>query len=164
MSARSHEATTETRFIVDRMLGTLSRYLRFMGYDTVSANSLRSGNTREDTLLLQRAVQDHRILLTKDKELARRGGELAVLIQTDEVLDQIDQLVKFGLIQPEVRMTRCSLCNEPLRPAGRHEVDASPYAPIKKEGLTFYWCRYCRRLYWMGSHGRNLKKRLKENL
>ena len=89
MSARSHEPTTETRFIVDRMLGTLSRYLRFMGYDTVSANSIRSGNTREDTLLLQRAVQDHRILLTKDKELARRGGEHAML--QDEALFHEDR-------------------------------------------------------------------------
>ena len=146
------------------MLGTLSRYLRFMGYDTISANSLKEGNTREDTILLQRAVQDHRILLTKDKELARRGGELALLIDTDDVLAQIAQLVKSGLIQPEVRMTRCSLCNEPLRSAGRHEVEISSYAPKKNEDLTFFWCTHCRRLYWMGSHGRNLKKRLKEKL
>jgi uncharacterized protein with PIN domain len=164
MSARSDEAVGETRFIVDRMLGTLSRYLRFMGYDTISANSLREGNTREDTILLRKAVEDHRILLTKDKELARRGGEIAVLIQTDEVLAQIDQLAKKELILPDVRMTRCSLCNELLRPAGRGEVEASPYAPRKKEGLTFFWCRHCRQLYWMGSHGRDLKKRLKERL
>jgi uncharacterized protein with PIN domain len=47
---------TEPRFITDRMLGTLTRYLRFMGYDTVSANDLYEGNRREDSLLLERAT------------------------------------------------------------------------------------------------------------
>ena len=44
---------TESCFIADRMLGTLTRYLRFMGYDTTSANGIAEGNTKEDTLLLE---------------------------------------------------------------------------------------------------------------
>ncbi len=58
------------------MLGTLTRYLRFMGYDTMSANSLSpGGSTREDTLLLEIAAGgDDRFLLTRDRELARRGA------------------------------------------------------------------------------------------
>jgi uncharacterized protein with PIN domain len=151
-------------FIVDRMLGTLGRYLRFMGYDTVSATSLREGNTREDTLLLRRAVYEGRILLTRDRELARRGGEMAVLIEDERVMPQVRQLAILGLIDPELRMTRCSLCNEVLRPASGHEIESAVYAPRKKEELTFFWCRNCRKLYWMGSHGRALSRRLKEEL
>jgi len=63
MSPRSTEQSPR-RFLTDRMLGTLTRYLRFMGYDTMSANSLSPGNTREDTLLLDIASKDDRILLT----------------------------------------------------------------------------------------------------
>lgn len=151
-------------FIVDRMLGTLGRYLRFMGYDTVSATSLREGNAREDTLLLQRAAHEGRILLTRDRELARRGGERAVLIQDERVMPQVRQLADLGLIDPELRMTRCSLCNELLRPASVHEIQSTAYAPRKKEELAFFWCRNCRKLYWMGSHGRALSRRLKEGL
>jgi uncharacterized protein with PIN domain len=151
-------------FIVDRMLGTLGRYLRFMGYDTVSATSLREGNTREDTLLLRRAVYEGRILLTRDRELARRGGEMAVLIEDERVMPQVRQLAILGLIDPELRMTRCSLCNEVLRPASGHEIESAVYAPRKKKELTFFWCRNCRKLYWMGSHGRALSRRLKEEL
>ncbi|MDD1677142.1 MAG: Mut7-C RNAse domain-containing protein, partial [Methanomicrobiales archaeon] len=60
------------------MLGTLTRYLRFMGYDTLSANSLEGGNAAEDTVLLRIAENEGRILLTRDRELARRGGKQAI--------------------------------------------------------------------------------------
>ncbi len=55
------------------MLGTLSRYFRFMGYDTVSASGMAEGNAKEDTLLLELASHENRILLTRDTELAARG-------------------------------------------------------------------------------------------
>jgi uncharacterized protein len=146
------------------MLGPLSRYLRFMGYDTASANSITPGNTREDTLLLARALQEKRLLLTRDKELARRGGDSAVLIGNQEVLGQIQQLVDLGLIEPELRMTRCSLCNEPLRPAREKEITGVSYAPKTSSEIPFFWCRRCRRLYWMGSHSRDLEYRFKKGL
>ena len=149
------------RFIADRMLGTLTRYLRFMGYDTLSANSLRRGNNREDTLILEIAAHDGRVILTRDRELARRGGQDAVLITSEAVLDQVRQLVTEGIIEnTHLRMTRCSLCNNLLRPATMAEVKSTDYAPEQRNDLDFFWCSTCHRLYWMGSHGRNLAERL----
>ncbi|MDD1716232.1 MAG: Mut7-C RNAse domain-containing protein [Methanolinea sp.] len=162
MSMPSGESGEYPRFLADRMLGTLCRYLRFMGYDTASASSIREGNRKEDTLLLERAVREGRILLTRDRELARRGGERAILIRGEGVLDQVRELSDRGLIRTELRLIRCSLCNDILRPATRSEVMRSPYAPRKTAGLEFSWCRRCRRLYWMGSHGKNLANRIKE--
>ena len=104
------------KFIADRMLGTLTRYLRFMGYDTLSANSLQPGNTREDTALLGIARAEGRILLTRDRELARRGGQMAILVEGDDVMAQIRSLRSLGLITPAVVMDRCSLCNTGAAP------------------------------------------------
>ena len=144
------------------MLGTLCRYLRFMGYDTASANSIAPGNTREDTVLLQRAASEGRVLLTRDRDLARRGGSSTVLVAEGDVLSQVRQLVGMGLVDPELRMNRCSICNEPLRVAHQKEIEGSGYAPGHGQGeMAFFWCRHCRRLYWMGSHGEALRKRLK---
>jgi uncharacterized protein with PIN domain len=151
-------------FIVDRMLGTLCRYLRFLGYDTLSANSLREGNTREDTLLLKTAERTGRILLTRDRELAARGAPRAILVTGENVLDQLRELVDRNLVSPELRLNRCSICNELLRPAREQEVAASPYAPKNRSGLRFYWCRRCKKLYWMGSHSKSLEKRIREGL
>lgn len=164
MSTTSRTEKPPVRFVADRMLGTLTRYLRFMGFDVLSANALRPGNRREDTTLLEIARHGSRILLTRDRELARRGGEQAVLIASEDILDQVRQLVEAGLIEPDVqlRMKRCSLCNACLRRASEEEIKSTDYAPEQREGLSFYWCTRCRKLYWMGSHGRNLAERLAE--
>jgi len=161
MSDRSRERPA---FIVDRMLGTLCRYLRFMGYDSLSANSLREGNRREDTLLLDLATRTGRILLTRDRNLVERGGERAVLVTGDDVIAQIRELTRRGLIVPELRLTRCSLCNRMLRPATEEEIAGADYAPRNRSDLRFYWCRSCKKIYWLGSHGENLEKRIKEGL
>jgi uncharacterized protein with PIN domain len=160
LCARSGENGGETRFITDRMLGTLSRYLRFMGYNTLSANGFAEGNTKEDTLLLNLAISDDRILLTRDAELARRGKERAVLVKSDDVMDQVRQLIEGGLIVRRVRMSRCSLCNTVLREAAAAEIRAAEYAPRDKKGFIFFWCDQCGKLYWNGSHGKSISERI----
>ena len=152
------------RFVADRMLGPLTRYLRFMGYDTLSASALREGDTREDTRLLSLAEGEDRILLTRDRELARRAGSRAVLIRSEQVLEQVHELHSLGLIEPDLTMDRCGLCNCVLRPASREEVESADYAPFHRGDLEFYWCEDCRKLYWMGSHGRNLREDLDRHL
>ena len=160
----SPESCAETRFITDRMLGTLSRYLRFMGYDTVSANGFAEGNAKEDTLLLNLALQENRILLTRDTELAARGKEQAVLMKSDDVMEQVQQLIDRGLIARRLRMTRCSLCNTELREATPGESEDADYAPQDKNGFTFFWCEQCSKLYWNGSHGRHISERIEQEL
>ncbi|MCX6689830.1 MAG: Mut7-C RNAse domain-containing protein [Methanoregula sp.] len=154
------ESEAEPTFVTDRMLGTLTRYLRFMGYDTVSANGLLPGNAKEDTLLLEMAAQEHRILLTRDHELARRGKDHVILISSDDVMVQVQQLIDRGLVRRQCRMSRCSLCNTVLRAATGAEIAGAEYAPEEKTGLTFFWCDECSKLYWNGSHGRMLSERI----
>ena len=160
----SEEKREGVKFIADRMLGTLTRYLRFMGYDTLSANSLEEGDTREDTALLGIARAEGRILLTRDRELAKRGGEAAVYVEGDDAMAQIRLLLSLGLVTPAVLMDRCSLCNTRLRPATGAEIAGADYAPGDRASIEFFVCPVCRKLYWMGSHGKNLMTRLRENL
>jgi uncharacterized protein with PIN domain len=160
----SAETGTETRFIADRMLGPLTRYLRFMGYDTTSANGLEEGNAREDTILLDMARQECRLLLTRDAELVRRGKDHALLIASEEVMEQVQQLIDRGLIKKRLALSRCSLCNTPLREANTCEIQNSDYAPKDWRNLSFFWCERCRKLYWNGSHGKQLEERIEREL
>jgi len=155
---------SDTRFVADRMLGTLTRYLRFMGYDTISANGFSPGNAQEDNLLLALAHDEHRVLLTRDHELARRGNDLAVLVTEGDVLAQVQQLIDRGLIKRQVLMSRCSLCNSVLREATEDEIRSAGYAPRDRSGFTFHWCERCRKLYWNGSHGQHLFLRIQSEL
>ena len=156
----SGDSRDETRFITDRMLGTLTRYLRFMGYDTTSANGLEAGNRKEDTLLIGMAAQEARILLTRDAELARRGKDRAVYVLSEDVMEQVQQLIDAGLIRRRLSLSRCSLCNTPLREATTCEIGETDYAPKDWRNLHFFWCGQCHRLYWNGSHGKQLEERI----
>lgn len=142
----------EPRFLVDRMLGPLTRYLRLLGYDTESADSLPPGNPKEDTRLLAWAGEEGRILLTRDRELAGRAGDRGVYVREKEILNQLSFLREKGLIDLSVRLIRCSICNSLLEDAPEEEIRGADYAPADEEGRTFCWCPSCRRLYWMGSH------------
>jgi hypothetical protein len=73
---------------------------------------------------------------------------------------QVQQLVDAGLIVQRLKLSRCSLCNTPLRPATGSEISGAGYAPKEQEGLTFCWCERCRKLYWNGSHGKQLEERI----
>jgi uncharacterized protein len=85
----------------------------------------------------------------------------AFLIRSDDVLDQVGQLTALGLVTPRVVTSRCPLCNGLLSPATAKEVaSAASYAPADLQGIPFFWCRHCSRLYWEGLHGDDLQRRL----
>ncbi|MCP1662495.1 MAG: hypothetical protein D5R99_03975 [Methanocalculus sp. MSAO_Arc1] len=152
--------TPEPAFLVDRMLGPLTRYLRFLGYDCESADSLPPGDPREDTTLLAWAEAEDRILLTRDRELAVRAGDVGIYIGASDVLDQVRYLKEQGVITLSVRLIRCSRCNTLLEDADREEIEKTPYAPPDTDGFTFYRCPSCSRLYWNGSHTGDIIRRI----
>ncbi len=152
------------KFLVDRMLGKLAIWLRIFGYDTLY---IADFNVRdEDTFMLENYVD--RILLTRDKELYERcikKRRKVILIKSDEVINQIRELVDSLNIRTEIRMDRCSVCNSILRKAKREEA----LRVMRREGIKedlmekyeLWFCEKCDKLYWMGSHYRNMVKFLK---
>lgn len=156
----------ERQFICDRMAGSLCRYLRLMGYDTLDANDLPMGNRREDTLLLKTAEEENRIVLTRDAELARRDRRLTLYLAGEKLEDQIRQLTKARLITPLLRLTRCSVCNNLLIPLSdetlsRHKDEITDIIPdLSPEEGEILWCQKCRKAYWEGSHTRSMKRRI----
>lgn len=146
------------------MLGSLAKYLRFMGYDTKSADMLISGDRREDSVLLEMAKSEARILLTRDRELFQRGKEISFHLKSDDVSCQVKELLLAGLISSSFKpgLERCILCNTKLRPAETDEIKSSSYAPQGRDKDEFMWCPLCRRLYWAGTHSENMEKRLRK--
>ena len=160
------EAPSESKFICDRMVGSLCRFLRFLGYDTLNANDLPPGNLKEDTILLRIAKKENRILLTRDAELARRDQILVVYLSGEHHEDQIRQLIVDGLIIPDLRLTRCPLCNTLLIPTSeavpseymKEIKEIRPDSPLEADQIT--WCRHCKKAYWEGSHTRKMREQI----
>jgi uncharacterized protein with PIN domain len=155
------------QFLVDRMLGRLVAWLRIFNYDTKSALELGI-NHDEDNELARLARAEGRVLLTRDlvlTERARKSGVTAVLLRPDDVKEQLCELMKHFPLETEPVMERCTTCNAPLRKAteadmGRVRKDAPPH--LIDEGKELWLCDRCGKIYWQGSHWRNIKKMSEE--
>lgn len=160
------DGSSEPRFICDRMCGALCRFLRFMGYDTLNANDLTPGNPKEDSLLLKTADIEDRILLTRDFELAGRDPNRVFRLSSESLDNQIYTLIIAGYIKPNIRLTRCSLCNHLLSPVSDKDLseflkkNPTIVLDCTQEIQKITWCKHCRKLYWEGSHTRKMREQL----
>ena len=135
------------------MLGTLAKWLRFMGYDTAYPGPL------DDTELLALAEREDRILLTRDKELAGRSAR-AIRIRTDVLEEQVREVASaldLKLVDP---LSRCSVCNASLRPVTLEEIRELVPEGVRARHTSFWQCPSCRRVYWQGSHWDKMVERL----
>ncbi len=148
------------KFMVDRMLGKLARWLRIAGYDTLYIADLPVNKEVEDDYMA--ANHEDRVLLTKDKDLFSRAksvGRPVVLIESNSVGDQLKEVEKIGVKFKPV-MDRCSVCNEFLREPSEEEVEEV----LEEEGIEedlaeiyeLWYCPRCKKLYWKGSHWENM--------
>jgi len=143
------------RLIVDAMLGRLARWLRLMGYD---AAYWRDGS---DEALIAAAKAAGRLIVTRDRALARRRGVRALLI-VSEALDAQLAEARRALGGDPKPFTRCSECNGAL-------VDL-PYAAARDLAPAYVWqtqtrfrrCSDCGRVYWQGTHWPALHERLEQ--
>ncbi len=123
-----------------------------MGQDTVYDATL------DDVELLQRALAENRILLSRDRQLSRRQlARSCLLIESDDWREQLRQVVTaFGLASEVAAnsryFSRCVECNGVPEPADRSVVQFQVPAHIYESHREFRKCPACNRVYWRGSH------------
>lgn len=148
------------KFLADRTVGRLARYLRMLGHDTV-------WDPRADVHgLLARASAEQRTLLTRDtllvqRRAVRRGIVQAVLVRDDRVVDQLKQLrCELGLRREGP--SRCLVCNSSLRelPPTSVKDRVPPYVAATQD--RFRYCPVCDRVTWAATHWKDMERRLRE--
>jgi hypothetical protein len=145
------------RFVVDTMLGRLARWLRAMGYDTLYPGQVK------DRRLLQLAAAEKRILVTRDRMLARLAEPLSCLIRTETLDEQIVEAVRRLALSPSHAewLSRCLECNARLEPRDRESLGASVPAHVFATHTEFWVCAGCGKIYWPGSHAAQMLERLR---
>jgi uncharacterized protein with PIN domain len=141
------------KLLCDHMLGSLARWLRFMGYDTAYPEP---GPDRD---LIDRVRSETRILLTRDKELASRVSD-AVQIRSDNLEEQIREVAAALTLRLVDPLSRCSLCNETLISTVPEEVKDLVPEGVRSRHDAFWRCPSCGRVYWQGSHWEKMVARL----
>lgn len=153
------------KFVTDRMLGRLARWLRLFGYDTLEIEK----QDNEDDTLLALAETEGRILVSRDVLLigkAIKRGIRVYLVQSPEIMEQLREMQgEFG-ISTEPQMDRCTLCNSIIRKVEPDEMElvrAKDYVYPDRigSGTEFWLCDKCGQVYWQGKHWENIMERVK---
>jgi hypothetical protein len=149
----------EAKFIVDVNVGKLAKWLRILGYDALFINGL------DDDELIRIAIDEGRVLLTKDTRILRRGvvysGELKlVLIRDDDVRNQLRQVVRTLSLELSKPFSLCIECNQPLLPKTREEVRGLVPPYVFHTQTQYMQCPSCHRIYWRGTHWQRMKREL----
>ncbi|MCJ7463901.1 MAG: Mut7-C RNAse domain-containing protein [Thermoplasmata archaeon] len=141
------------RFVADHMLGSLARWLRIMGYDTVYDKSL------DDPGIANLARAESRFILTRDRELAKEPG--ALMIEADDLDLQLKAIAeKYGLKFHD-DLIRCSACNGDLADLDKAQAKESVPEGAFENNDKFWKCSKCGKVYWKGTHWHGIMDRFR---
>jgi len=143
------------KFVVDHMLGKLAKYLRFMGYDTYYPTGRMS-----DDEIMEIARKEGRILLTRDKELAKRSG--GIYVESENYEEQLKFVINRFHLNTDSLLSRCSICNVPLVKVDKREIKDKVPEYVYEHQDEFYMCPKCGRIYWYGSHTERIERKIRE--
>ncbi|HID64772.1 MAG TPA: hypothetical protein EYP49_18805 [Anaerolineae bacterium] len=144
----------EMKFIVDGMLGRLAKWLRILGYDTAYFPHL------DDDQLVRLARAEGRLLLTRDRGLARRRGLQCLLIESDYLEEQLDQILAELALTEEHSFSRCPVCNTPLQKVEKTGLEGRVPPHIFRTHKDFSLCPNCDKIYWPGTHWARMQEKL----
>ncbi len=127
------------------MLERLCRWLRLLGYPTVSAWEIvdpREHGGDEDEVILEFALKGH-LLITRDSALADRAGRAGLRIESGDVAGQLAEVLSFMGDDPVMNPdeSRCPDCNEPVM-----RVEEGNPGPFE----VTWMCPRCGKKYWVG--------------
>lgn len=147
-----------TRFIADAHLGGLARLLRMAGFDTLYDNGW------PDEEIRQRASTEHRIILTRDRELLKvRTVTHGCYVHATDVKAQFREVVdRLQLADSVAPLTRCLHCNRPLEPISKQAIADRIPENVARRHERFSTCADCGRIYWEGGHWERMRAMLRE--
>jgi uncharacterized protein with PIN domain len=137
------------KLLVDSTAARLSRWLRFLGLDVALDRS------KSTARLLIRARREGRVLLTRRRRLEGASAAEVVLLESDHLADQLEQVVA-ALVLPIELSPRCTFCNGELVIVPRVNADGRVPEFVYRTQSEFAFCENCDRYYWKGTHWKNV--------
>ena len=148
----------EPKFLVDKMLGKVARWLVLLGYDALYPVD----KSRSNASLLEQARTEGRIFLTRDAQIPEIKGARKIVLHDQDFQYQLRAVLRILKIQPDRKkmFSRCTYCNATLETISREQ--ALPLVPplVRELETVFTRCPACSRVYWTGSHTEKTVKKL----
>ncbi len=136
------------KFILDVHLGTLAKYMRMFGFDTLYKNNYK------DEEIIEISLKEKRAILTKDRGILKRSDVThGYWIRSTKREEQIVEVIKrFDLKEQIKELSRCLICNSVLRKISKGKVMERLPPKVKEYQNEFYFCANCDKIFWKGSH------------
>ncbi len=143
------------KLLIDAMLGTLARRLRWLGYDAAYRNDL------PDEVMIRIAQEEERLLVTRDRQLAGRRGVWALYVSAATVAEQVQEVA--SALGPSLHPPRCTVCNGELIAITKEQASLVVPDYVAQTHDVFVKCQRCGRVYWPGSHWPGLQRWREQN-
>jgi uncharacterized protein with PIN domain len=146
------------KILCDHMLGSLATWLRILGIDTMYPS-----NDMSDDELLQIAAEEQRLIISRDKQLIARGEKRMIPVlelQSTSLDEQLGTVLKAIPIETNKILSRCTLCNTPLRSVEKNELTDQVPPKVLESHKDFWFCPHCNKYYWMGTHYQNMMQKI----
>lgn len=145
-------------FIADAHLGGLAHLLRMAGFDTLYDNNYH------DNTIAEIAEKEGRAVLTRDIELLKRrrithGCYVHSLKSAQQFKEIFERMDLARSVRP---FTLCMHCNAPLRAIDKALVEDRLPPKVRQLHQRFSTCDACQRVFWEGSHWKNMHALLDE--
>jgi len=141
------------RFICDEMFGSLARWMRIIGQDTLYLRDV------DDDEIIEVASAEGRFLLTRDKDLHRRYP-YSLYIDENDLERQLSKVIVSLGLSVDCEKGRCTLCNGELQSVEKEDVEGSVPDFTLRNHDVFYRCRDCGKIYWKGTHWEKIRNGL----
>lgn len=179
-------------FLTDEMEGNLTRWLRFLGYDTRYAKDYESsyGSPVADDDLIEQCFLEHRILISRDREMIRKfkkkyekkineTPELylkfdidhsitpCILLNSTKFAENMSEIFnKFKIrLKYDSTIARCSKCNSKIKIVGDKTKFRNNIPDSVYLNIDEFWVctnKDCNKIYWIGGHFKDIFNRLAE--
>lgn len=136
------------KFIADKMLGRLCKWLRILGYDCIYFTD------REKIELIYSSLRDDRIILTRDSRLKEKKRLKLLFIKSQFIKEQLEQVIKDLKLAIDIDkvFSRCLICNREVKKINKESVKDRIPQYVYDTQESFSKCDFCDKVYWRGTH------------
>jgi len=148
MPNRLHDELVENRyrFRVDRPLGKLAKWLRLLGYDTITD---RFPHIQP---VCDTSRRGDRIWIIRTQSASQTPGIISIA-QNDPIQQLKTVITHLGIQRKTLKpFTRCIRCNHTLEAIDKGRVRGRVPDYIWEMHAQFRICSRCQKIFWRGSH------------
>ena len=145
-------------FFVDAMLGNIAKKLRLLGFDSEYFSDI------DDSKLIEKAQNENRIIISRDRHLIDRAKKReipSIYITKENEIDQfleILETINLQLNEISGDISRCTKCNSTTSRISKLKIENKIPQGVLEYNDRFWKCDKCDKIYWEGTHIKNLQE------